>query len=142
MKKTIIIFFLLIINFTFSQSLKAVSIQDSLSVKYPDRKKMDSEIGKIYLKSEISQKAVADLIKKKLSIYDPRKLKRKDVDLAITYYRVHYLWIFIDQTLTNFTDSEINQIESEISDKNADNVLIQKFRDIEKKVIGKFQKEF
>jgi hypothetical protein len=142
MKKFSIFFFLFLSIFIFSQDIKELSIQDSLSLKYPDRKKVSITIGEIFYKSEASKKAVSQILSKKFSAYDFKTVTKNDVEIAKTYYKLHFMWILIDNTLMNFTDDEIDEIKHKISSKKTDHLLIQKFRDVEQKSIEKFQREF
>ena len=142
MKKFSIFFFLFLSILIFSQDIKELSIQDSLSLKYPDRRKNSVTIGEIFYKSEASKKAVSQIISKKFSGYDFKTVTKNDIEIAKTYYKLHFMWILIDKSLMNFTNDEIDEIERKISNKKTDNPLIQKFRSIEKECIEKFQREF
>lgn len=142
MKKFSIFFFLFLSIFIFSQDIKELSIQDSLSLKYPDRKKLSITIGEIFYKIEASKKAVSQILSKKFSAYDFKTVTKNDVEIAKTYYKLHFMWILIDESLMNFTNDEIDEIKRKISNKKTDNPLIQKFRSIEQECIEKFQREF
>ena len=142
MKKYFIFFAFILSNCFFSQEYKEVSVTDSLAEKYPERNENAVVVAKIFTESQISKDAVSKVIKRKFKGVDLKTLTKEKVNLVITYYRTHYLWILIDNSFQNFTNEELETISKNINDKKSKELLIKKFRLIEKQCIKKFESEF
>ena len=140
----IIFFFLLLLssNLTFSQIEKgSFKVMDSINTKYPYRTQEINNIVEIYSLSETSKEAVKQKVKNKVSKYQLKDLTKSYVDNVINYYQMNYIWLITDKIFSNFSKEEIIALKKLIK-KKKNNILLDKFLNIEQDCIKNFNKKF
>ena len=142
MNKFLLVFFVFISNICFSQELKLLNIQDSISQKYPGREEATKKIDDIVKGSKVSKNSISKVITKKIPLSKLGSLPEDKFELVISYFRNHYVWILIDNSLKNFTDEEITEISEKFVNKGIKDPLLKRFREIEKQSVAKFESEF
>ena len=140
----IIFFFLLLLSstLTFSQIEKgSFKVMDSINTKYPYRTQEINNIVEIYSLSETSKEAVKQKVKNKVSKYQLKDLTKSYVDNVINYYQMNYIWLITDKIFSNFSKEEIIALKKLIK-KKKNNILLDKFLNIEQDCIKNFNKMF
>lgn len=140
--KILIVFVLFIGSICFSQELKLLNIQDSISRKYPERNEAVNKIDNLVKVSKVSKNSLVKVITKKIPLSKLGSLPDDKFGLVISYFRNHYVWILLDNTLKNFTDEEITEISEKFVKGGNKVPLLKRFREIEKQSVAKFESEF
>lgn len=125
----------------FTSVLLHIYNRTQVNTKYPYRTQEINNIVEIYSLSETSKEAVKQKVKNKVSKYQLKDLTKSYVDNVINYYQMNYIWLITDKIFSNFSKEEIIALKKLIK-KKKNNILLDKFLNIEQDCIKNFNKKF